>query len=96
MNITSEKEMIFRKDWEDGKTTYQIGLSNKKQDGNYENGYMLVRFKKGTELPNQTKIKIKGGWISFYKDKDKHTIPYIFINDFDLVDNNVNQDDLPF
>jgi hypothetical protein len=79
---TDREEMIFRKEYND-KVSYSIGLSKKKEDGSYENGYMPVRFRKGTELKDKTKIKIKEAWLDFYKI-DKKTIPYVFINKFEL------------
>ena len=103
--------MIFKNE-KDGKISYQIGLSRKKEDGTYENGYMLVRFRKDIELDNQTKIKIKSAWLDFLKI-EKRTIPYIFINDFEKVESkeeikqqksvdnwtsakDIEPDDLPF
>ena len=84
MNIVSNRdEMIFRKDFND-RPIYSIGLSKKKKDGNYENGYMTVNFKEGVDIPNKSKIKIKNAWLSFYL-KDNKTIPTIFINDYELV-----------
>ena len=82
MEVTSnKKEMIFRSE-KDGKVFYSIGLSKKKQDGSYENGYMSVHFKKDIDLADKTRISIKQAWIDFYK-KDKITMPYIFINEFE-------------
>lgn len=83
MNIIDEREKtIFRNEYE-GKVSYSIGLSKKKEDGTFENGYMPIRFKKGTELKDKTKIKIKEAWLDFYK-ADKKTIPYIFVNKFEM------------
>ena len=82
--ISSKEEMIFRKDYND-RPIYTLGLSKKKQDGSYDKGYIQVNFKKGIELNNQTKIKIKQAWLDFYK-KDKITVPVIFISDFDIVE----------
>lgn len=85
MQIISDKEeMIFRKDY-NGKPTYSVGLSKKDKDGNYINGYMNVKFKNGVELENQTKIKIKEAWLGF-NQQEKKTYPYIFINDFEIVE----------
>ena len=85
MEITSNKEeMIFRKDY-NGNIFYSIGMSKKKQDGKYENGYMNVSFKKGVTLDNKTKIKIKNAWLDFYI-KDNKTVPFVFISDFDVVE----------
>lgn len=80
--ISDREEMIFRKEFED-KVSYSMGLSRKKEDGTFENGYIPVRFRKDTELKNQTKIKIEEAWIDFFK-VEKKTIPYIFINKFSL------------
>lgn len=85
MEIISNKEEIVFKNEYNGKTFYSIGISKKNQDGNYENGYINVRFKKDVELDNQTKIKIKKAWIDFYC-KDRKTFPYIFVSEFELAE----------
>ena len=85
MEIVSNREdIVFRNDY-NGKIFYSIGISKKKQDGSYENGYINVRFKKDVELENQTKIKINKAWLDFYC-KDRKTFPYIFISEFDIVE----------
>lgn len=81
--VSNKEEMIFRNDY-NGKPIYSIGLSKKKKDGTYENGYMTVNFKEGTDIADKTKIKIKNAWLSFYL-KDKKTIPTIFISDYEVV-----------
>lgn len=80
--ISDREEIIFRRDFEN-RVSYSVGLSKKKEDGTFENGYIPVRFRKDTELKNQTKIKIEEAWIDFFK-VEKKTIPYIFINKFSL------------
>jgi hypothetical protein len=82
--VSNRDELIFRKDFE-GKPSYSIGLSKKDKNGNFENGYMNVRFKQDVELKNKTKISIKNAWLSFNL-KDNKTYPYIFINDFAIVE----------
>lgn len=82
--ISNREEMIFRSE-RDGKVSYAIGLSKKKDDGTYEKGFVAVRFRKDIELKDRTKIKIKEAWLDFYKI-DKRTMPYIFINKFDMAD----------
>ena len=85
MQIISDKEeMVFRKDFENN-ATYSLGLSKKDKNNNYVNGYINVVFKKGTDLQNKTKIKIKEAWLSF-NQKENTTYPYIFINDFEVVE----------
>ena len=84
--MNKDKAYMIFKD-ENGK--YKIGISHKNQNGEYENAYFPVRFKKDILLENQTKIKIKNFWLDFYnweyKDK-KGTIYYLFINDFEVVE----------
>lgn len=76
--------MIFKNEYE-GKPYYSLGLSKKMQDGNYLNGYIPCQFKKNVEIDNKKKIYIKNAWLTFYI-KDKKTIPYIFINEFEYVE----------
>ena len=71
---------IFRNDTEKG-VFYSVGLSKKDINGNYVNGYKNVRFKKGVEVANKTKIYIKKAFLDFYQ-KENRTIDYIFITDF--------------
>lgn len=66
MNIINDKPvMVFKKE-EDNKVKYTVGLSNKKQDGTYENAYFPIQFNKGVVLENQTKIMLVKAWLSFY------------------------------
>lgn len=86
MNIQTDKpKTIYKYTTKDGKEFYSIGLSKKKQDGSYENGFINCRFKKDINLENKTKILIKGGWLDFYV-KDRITYPFIFINEFEIVE----------
>lgn len=96
MEITSNKEeMVFRKDY-NGKPSYSLGLSKKDREGKFINGYIKANFKKGIELNNKTKIKIKNAWLDFYKDNEK-TMPTIFINEFDIVqEGDKQQEQNPF
>lgn len=82
MNIIEEKEKTIYKNEKDGKVSYAIGLSRKKEDGTFDLGYLPCRFKKDVKLENKTKIKIKQAWLDFYK-VEKKTFIYIFINDFE-------------
>lgn len=96
MQIISDKEeMIFRNE-RNGKAIFSIGLSKKNKDGEYVNGYMEAHFRNGVDLQNQTKIKIKEAWLGF-NQKEKKTYTYIFINDFDIVENTPkNEEQNPF
>lgn len=88
MQIVSDRtEVIFKRTYE-GKTFYSIGVSKKNIDGTYINGYINVKIPKTKELEqDKTLIKIKNAWLDFYL-KDKATIPYIFINDFEILEKN--------
>lgn len=81
--LDNYSKMVFRKDNEFG-TFYQIGLSKKDRNGNYINGYLNVRFKKGINLENKTKICIKNGFIDFYLDKNNRTVPYVMVLDYEV------------
>ena len=84
MNLEAGKiVMVFCKEFDD-KKIYSIGLSKKNKNGGYDNGFMSVRFKKGVEVGNKTRIKIKDAWLSF-NVKDNKTFPYIFINDYEVI-----------
>lgn len=77
MNIQSDKPYtIFRKDYK-GYVFYKLGLSKKKQDGMYENGYIDIKFKGNPNIKNKTQIYINKAFLTFYLSKDKHTMPYI-------------------
>lgn len=88
MNIESDKEKTIYRNEVNGKALYSIGISHKKQDGSWENGYMTCRFPKDADIPNKTKIKIVNSWLDFYI-KDKVTHPYIFINKYEIVSESV-------
>ena len=84
--ITDDKGVrIWRND--EGKfPRYSIGISKKDKDGNYENMYLSVKFKKDVEVANSTDIKINNAFFSFdsYKDKDGNNkkAMYLMITDF--------------
>lgn len=78
--VTGET-MIFRKDFSD-RTSYQTQLSHKK-DGEWQNAFIGIQFRKGVDIPNKTKITITHGWIDFYEKKDGSIEKYIFCNEFE-------------
>ena len=69
------------------KTYYRIGLSKKNMEGNYINGYMTAVFNKDVELDNKAKIILKNAILDFYI-KEKQTIPYIRVFDYELYGDN--------
>ena len=81
--------IIFAKDF-DGKVLYSLGLRKKEQDGSYTKGYMTCKFRKDKKVDDKKKIYIKDAWLDFYL-KDKETKPFIFINDFDYVEDTIEK-----
>jgi len=75
--------MVFAKEHND-RTFYSIGLSKKNMQGEWLNGYMNASFKKGVVIPNKTKIEITKAWLDFYINKDKITVPQIFVLEFEM------------
>lgn len=65
---------------------YSITLSKKNTDGKWENGYISAQFKKDVDLNSGTKINIKNAWLTFYKNKDNKYVPYVFVNDFEVLE----------
>ena len=82
-------DMVFR--YDDGKyPSYSIGVSSKDKDGEWVRGYIPCKFKKGVELENMTKIKIKN---SFYvvERGEKRNFVSLMILEFDIE----NEQELP-
>ena len=75
--IITGSTMIFRKDFENG-AAYSINVGSKKQGGTYDNAYLQVRFHKGVDVPNKTKINIKESFFSSYNGK-----PYLFVKEYE-------------
>lgn len=96
MKITGET-MIFKND-----IGYSTSISNKKEDGTYENMSISVNFRKGVELENKTKINITDGFLSFYKTKNDEKRLKLVVMEFDTEElpftevENITRDDLPF
>lgn len=90
MNIIG-KARIFKNE----KGNYSTSVSNKKEDGTYENMYIAVNLKKGVELSNNVEIDIKNGFISFYKTRENNKIPKLVITDFEEETTDITEK-LPF
>lgn len=85
MKITGET-MIFKND-----KGYSTSVSNKKEDGSYENMFVAVNFKRGVDIDNKTKINIINGFPSFYKTKDGLAKPKIVVIEFETLNNSTTQ-----
>ncbi len=88
MNISNEYPVTIFKNVNDYGTFYKVGLSKKDVEGKYINGYKDIKFKKGVELEDKTKIYIKKAWLDFYI-KDKKTIDYIFCSEFEKIEETI-------
>lgn len=77
MKITG-KTIIFKND-----IGYSTSISNKKEDGTYENMSISVNFRKGVELENKTKINITDGFLSFYKTNNDEKRLKLVVMDFE-------------
>jgi hypothetical protein len=94
MNISNEYPVTIFKNVNDYGTFYRVGLSKKDVEGKYINGYKDIRFKKGVELEDKTKLYIKKAWLDFYI-KDKKTIDYIFCSEFELIEETIENAKTP-
>ena len=86
--------MVFanEKEGANGKyTLYSIGVSSKNTNGGYNSGYINVRFKKGVEVANKSKIKINNAFYVVNKSGDKSYVS-LMITDFDNMSENANSD----
>ena len=63
MKVTG-KVRIFESEF-NGRKNYSTSISNKKEDGTYENMFIPVGFKKGEETSGN--IEVKDGFLTFFK-----------------------------
>ena len=77
MNI-SGNTIIFKNEY-----GFSTTISNKNQEGQYENMRVSVQLPKGVELENKTKINVTKGFISFYKTKEGLPKPKFVIQEFE-------------
>lgn len=80
--------MIFRND-DKGFPIYKTSLGSKNAQGEWDNAYIDVKFKKGVEVGNKQKINIINGFLSFRKwgkDGKNFTTWEIVVTDFESDD----------
>ncbi len=75
------KKRIYRKDY-NGVALYSLMMSNKKEDGTYDNVFLPVRFRHGVEVENKADIEILDWFPTFYRDKNNNPVIQAFIMDF--------------
>ena len=66
-------------------TSYSLGINSKNQNGEWVNGYINCKFKKGVTIPNKTKIKIKSAFFVATKSGAK-SYTHLMITDFDILE----------
>lgn len=83
MKVT-EEAIIFKND-----LGFSTSISNKKQDGTYENMYISVQFPKNDEraqeMPNKTKIYITNAFLSFYKSTAGQPKVKLVVRDYKIL-----------
>ena len=93
--VSNREEVVYRNDY-NGKALYSIKISKKDEQGNWVNGFINCRFKKGVDIKNKTSIEIKDALLDFY-NKDKTTNLYLFINEYIIIDKKNNNEEVdPF
>lgn len=93
------KTRIFKNE-KDGKVYYSTSLSNKLENGTYDNETLLVQFIKGTE-PTDGIVTIKDGFITFYRKTDgsakfKFMVKTYIKEEYTNQIPTITDDDLPF
>jgi hypothetical protein len=95
------KTTVFMKEF-DGRRVYSKAVKFSK-DGEDKYAYFTLRFRKGIELANKTKIEIKNSFLGWQPGKDGKEYWYEFVEDFETVAGDLPQgfeeisdDDIPF
>ena len=89
--ITKYPITIYRKEFRN-KICYSTRISKKDKEGNYQNAFIPVQFKKDINVEDRSKIKIMNGWLDFYMNKDNKPVFTIFISEFSTEEGDVFQD----
>lgn len=105
IRITADKVRVWKNE-KDGKTYFTYNISNKKQDGSYENMSKICKFMKDKEPSSSCLIRIDNAFQSFYTVNDKKN-DYLMIMEYITLEdtkpeNNISDEvvltdeDLPF
>ena len=87
------KTKIFKNEY-NGNIYYNTSISNKKEDGTYENMSIAVQFKKGQETEGD--IEITNSFLTFYKDKNGMPKLKLVILEYAGEDYTTVEEELPF
>lgn len=72
-NLSGET-MVFRNE-KNGNVRYSTSIGRKLQDGSYENAFIPLKFRKGTEIAHKELITITQGFLSFWTRNDEYHTP---------------------
>ena len=81
---------IYRKEF-GNKICYSTRISKKDKEGNYQNAFIPVQFKKDINVEDRSKIMIMNGWLDFYINKDNKPVFTIFISEFSTEEGDIFQ-----
>ena len=66
-------------------TAYSLGINSKNPNGEWVNGYINCKFKKGVSVANKSKIKIKSAFFVATKGGNK-SYTHLMITDFEILE----------
>jgi hypothetical protein len=79
--------------------SYNLSVSAKNQKDEWESASMPIRFMKGVDIENKTRISVTDGWLKPMKYKDGYVVG-IFCKAFELAESKgftkLVDDDIPF
>ena len=82
------KGLVFKNEHEsngDRWYSYNLSVSNKNMNGDWQSASIPIRFRKGIELVNKTRIEVTEGWLTVINYKDRNVVG-IFANAFDVLE----------
>ena len=88
--ITKYTITIYKKQFGD-KVLYSTRISKKDKEGNYQNAFIPVQFKKDINVEDRSKIMIMNGWLDCYMNKENKPVFTIFISEFSTEEGDVFQ-----
>lgn len=96
LKITTDEKglMVWRND-EGQFPSYSYTVARKNEQGEWENCYRPLRFKRGVEIQNKTLIAINTAFESFNVGKDGKKYPYLMVTDFNVIQEPEAQIDVP-
>jgi len=85
--MIGDKIRVFRKDY-NGKTFYNVAITQRNYDGTKSTYYRPITFKKGVEVMNETDIVIKDMFENLrHNKKDEYNpITALIITDFEVIE----------